>query len=48
MRYLDDPIFPEVATILGLGEGAAKMHHLTAMQRIRMLIQERDGPEPGP
>jgi hypothetical protein len=48
MRYLDDPIFPEVATILGLGEEAAKMRHLTAMQRIHMRIEERDGPELGP
>jgi hypothetical protein len=48
MRYLDDPIFPEVATILGIGEGAAKMRHLRALQRIPMLIEERDSPELGP
>jgi hypothetical protein len=48
MRYLNYPIFPEIATILGLGKGAAKMRHLTAMQRIRMLREERDGLEPGP
>ena len=48
MRYLEDLTFPEVAAILGIGEGAAKMRHLRALQPIRVLMEERDGPEPGP
>jgi RNA polymerase sigma-70 factor (ECF subfamily) len=42
MRYLEDLTFPEIASILGLGESAAKMRHLRALQRIRALI-EPDG-----
>jgi RNA polymerase sigma-70 factor (ECF subfamily) len=48
MRYLEDLTFPEVAAILGIGEGAAKMRHLRALQRIRVLMGGGDGPEPGP
>jgi RNA polymerase sigma-70 factor (ECF subfamily) len=47
MRYLDELTFPEIAAILGIEEGAAKMRHLRALQRIRTLI-EKDGPESGP
>ena len=39
---------PEVVAILGIGEGAAKMRHLRTLQPIRVLMEERDGPEPGP
>jgi RNA polymerase sigma-70 factor, ECF subfamily len=35
MRYLEDLSFPEIAAILGVGVGAAKMRHLRALQRIR-------------
>lgn len=40
MRYLEDLTFPTIATILGIEEGAAKMRHLRALQRIRALIEE--------
>jgi DNA-directed RNA polymerase specialized sigma24 family protein len=45
---LEDLTFPEVAAILGIGEGAAKMRRLRALQPIPVLMEERDGPEPGP
>jgi RNA polymerase sigma-70 factor, ECF subfamily len=44
MRYLEDLSFPEIAAILDIGEGAAKMRHLRALQRMRTHI-ERDGSE---
>jgi RNA polymerase sigma-70 factor (ECF subfamily) len=46
MRYLEDLTLPEVAAILGIGEGAAQSRHLGSLQRIRVLMVERDGPEP--
>jgi RNA polymerase sigma-70 factor (ECF subfamily) len=38
MRYLEELTFPEIAAILGIGEGAAKMRHLRALKRIRTLM----------
>jgi RNA polymerase sigma-70 factor (ECF subfamily) len=38
MHYLDELSFPEIAAILGIGEGAAKMRHLRALRRIRSLM----------
>jgi RNA polymerase sigma-70 factor (ECF subfamily) len=39
LRYLEDLSFPEIAAILGIGEGAAKMRHLRALQRMRTHIE---------
>lgn len=39
MRYLEDLSFPEIAAILAIGEGAAKMRHLRALQRMRTHIE---------
>jgi RNA polymerase sigma-70 factor (subfamily 1) len=47
MRYLEDQTFSGIAAILGIGQGAAKMRDLRALQRIRVLMEGRDGPEPG-
>ena len=44
MHYLEDLTFPEIAAILDIGEGAAKMRHLRALRRIRALMAG-DGPE---
>jgi RNA polymerase sigma-70 factor (ECF subfamily) len=38
MHYLEELSFPEIAAILDIGEGAAKMRHLRALQRIRPLV----------
>jgi RNA polymerase sigma-70 factor (ECF subfamily) len=38
MHYLEDLSFPEIAAILAIGEGAAKMRHLRALRRIRALM----------
>ena len=35
MHYLEELSFPEIAAILDIGEGAAKMRHLRALRRIR-------------
>ena len=42
MHYLEELSFPEIAAILDIGEGAAKMRHLRALRRIRSLM-ENDG-----
>ena len=47
MHYLEELSFPEIAAILGIGEGAAKMRHLRALRRIRSLM-ESDGDEASP
>ena len=47
MRYLEELTFPEIAAILDIGEGAAKMRHLRALQRIR-AVMGRDGLEENP
>jgi RNA polymerase sigma-70 factor, ECF subfamily len=38
MHYLEDLSFPEIAAILAIGEGAAKMRHLRALRRIRAIM----------
>ena len=47
MHYLEELSFPEIAAILDIGEGAAKMRHLRALQRIRTLMAG-DGSELSP
>ena len=55
MRYLEDLTFPEIAAILEVGESAAKMRHLRAIERIRTWLKADDSelrvvflmPEPG-
>src|SRR5207302_11243564 len=44
MHYLEELCFPEIAAILDISEGAAKMRHLRALRRIRSLM-ESDGDE---
>jgi RNA polymerase sigma-70 factor, ECF subfamily len=39
MRYLEDLTFPEIAAILGIAEGATKMRHLRAIERIRSFME---------
>jgi RNA polymerase sigma-70 factor (ECF subfamily) len=43
MHYLEELSFPEIAAILEIGEGAAKMRHLRALQRVRSLMDNRGG-----
>jgi RNA polymerase sigma-70 factor (ECF subfamily) len=42
MRYLEDLSFPEIAAILDIGESAAKMRHLRAIERIRSVLKADD------
>src|SRR4051812_18741520 len=42
MRYLEDLTFPEIAAILEVGESAAKMRHLRAIERIRTVLKADD------
>jgi RNA polymerase sigma-70 factor (ECF subfamily) len=42
MHYLEELSFPEIAAILDISEGAAKMRHLRALQRIRGLLAGED------
>ncbi|QEH35189.1 ECF RNA polymerase sigma factor SigD [Aquisphaera giovannonii] len=42
MRYLEDLTFPEIAAILGVSEGAAKMRHLRAIEKVRSLLKDDD------
>jgi RNA polymerase sigma-70 factor (ECF subfamily) len=42
MRYLEDLTFPEIAAILEVGESAAKMRHLRAIEKIRTVLQADD------
>jgi RNA polymerase sigma-70 factor (ECF subfamily) len=42
MRYLEDLTFPEIAAILEIGESAAKMRHLRAIERIRSVMKTDD------
>ncbi|WP_406695677.1 sigma-70 family RNA polymerase sigma factor [Singulisphaera sp. Ch08] len=43
LRYLEDLSFPEIALAAGLTEGAVKMRHLRALERIRVLLGSVDG-----
>ena len=42
MRYLDQLAFAEIAAILEIGESAAKMRHLRALERIRSVLTPDD------
>jgi RNA polymerase sigma-70 factor, ECF subfamily len=42
MRYLEDLSFPEIAAILGIGESAAKMRHLRAIEKMRSVLDGGD------
>jgi RNA polymerase sigma-70 factor (ECF subfamily) len=42
MRYLEDLTFPQIAEILEIGESAAKMRHLRAIERIRLIVKADD------
>jgi RNA polymerase sigma-70 factor (ECF subfamily) len=47
LRYLEDLTFPEIAAILEIGESAAKMRHLRAIERIRSVLEaDEPGSEP--
>ena len=43
MFYLEGLAFAEIAAILGVSEGAAKVRHFRALKRIRKLLAEGDG-----
>jgi RNA polymerase sigma-70 factor (ECF subfamily) len=43
MHYLEELSFPEIAAILDIGEGAAKMRHLRALRRIRTFMKDDGG-----
>ena len=45
LRYLEDLSFPEIALAVGLSEGAVKMRHLRALERIRVILSS-DGEAP--
>jgi RNA polymerase sigma-70 factor, ECF subfamily len=46
MRYLDQLAFAEIAAILGITEGAARLRHFRALQRIGPLLgTANEGPE---
>jgi RNA polymerase sigma-70 factor (ECF subfamily) len=45
LRYLDRLAFDEIAAVLEIGVGAAKMRHLRALVRLRPLLEEM-GAEP--
>lgn len=38
LRYLEDLSFPEIALAVGQNEGAVKMRHLRALERIRAML----------
>ena len=40
LRYLDQLAFDEIAAVLEIGLGAAKMRHLRAVERLRGLLEE--------
>jgi RNA polymerase sigma-70 factor, ECF subfamily len=40
LRYLDQLAFDEIAAVLEIGLGAAKMRHLRAVERLRRLLEE--------
>ena len=42
MRYLEDLTFSEIAAILEIGESAAKMRHLRAIEKIRSVLKADD------
>ena len=40
LRYLDQLAFDEIAAVLEIGLGAAKMRHVRALERLRGLLEE--------
>ena len=42
MRYLEDLSFSEIAAILEIGESAAKMRHLRAIEKICSVLKSDD------
>jgi RNA polymerase sigma-70 factor (ECF subfamily) len=46
MCYLEDLSFAEIAAILGITEGAAKVRHFRALERIRKLMAGDDAGDP--
>jgi RNA polymerase sigma-70 factor (ECF subfamily) len=46
MRYLEGLPNAEIGAALGLGEGAVKMRHLRALERLRALLGELKGEQP--
>ena len=42
MRYLENLTFPEIASILEIGESATKMRHLRAIERIGLVLKSDD------
>jgi RNA polymerase sigma-70 factor (ECF subfamily) len=42
MHYLEDLTLAEIAAILGIGESAARMRHLRAIQNMRSLVKAND------
>jgi RNA polymerase sigma-70 factor (ECF subfamily) len=38
MRYLEGLSFPEIAAVLDIGESAAKMRHLRAIEKMRSVL----------
>ncbi|WP_254053984.1 RNA polymerase sigma factor [Singulisphaera sp. GP187] len=47
MHYLEDLAFGEIAAVLGITPGAAKVRHFRALERLRPLLSE-DGAGVGP
>ena len=43
LRYLDGLSFPEIAAEMGVGEGAARMRHLRALERFDALLARPEG-----
>jgi RNA polymerase sigma-70 factor (ECF subfamily) len=46
MCYLEGLPFAEIAAILGITEGAAKVRHVRALERIRKLTGDAGGEPP--
>jgi RNA polymerase sigma-70 factor (ECF subfamily) len=44
MRYLEQMAMAEIAAVLGVSEGAVKVRHLRALQRLQAVLQAPDTP----
>jgi RNA polymerase sigma-70 factor (ECF subfamily) len=47
MYYLEGLAFAEIAAVLGIAEGAAKVRHFRALERIRKLMEHDESGGPG-